>query len=139
MAYQNHKIPTRCFEGHTLARSGDQLHQVQKGWTSKWHKFSSHLIFVKLAVNTMNRTYLRSCNHKKSPIGSGARRRMSHLLSNWTLYGKRFMDWWRLMQPSWRTDGDGVSPIRKTPCDETWQVLRKGGTSGIYVVVMGLS
>ena len=43
------------------------------------------------------------------------------------------------MQPSWRTDGDGVSPIRETPCDETWQVLRKGGTSGIYVVIMGLS
>lgn len=29
--------------------------------------------------------------------------------------------------------------MRTVPCDETWQTLRKGGTSGIYVIVMGLS
>ena len=28
---------------------------------------------------------------------------------------------------------------RKTPKGETWQVLRKGGTAGIYVVVVALS
>ena len=41
------------------------------------------------------------------------------------------------MQPSWRTEGDLL--IRDVPEDETWQTLRKGGTSGIYIVIVGLS
>lgn len=45
------------------------------------------------------------------------------------------------MQPSWRTDSAGstLSDLREVPDDETWQMLRKGGTAGVYVVVMGLS
>lgn len=41
------------------------------------------------------------------------------------------------MQPSWRTEGNLL--IRDVPEDETWQALRKGGTSGIYIVIVGLS
>ena len=41
------------------------------------------------------------------------------------------------MQPSWRMEGDWL--IREVPEDETWHTLRKGGTSGIYVVIVGLS
>lgn len=41
------------------------------------------------------------------------------------------------MQPSWRTEGDLL--IRDVPEHETWQTLRKGGTCGIYIVVVGLS
>jgi len=40
------------------------------------------------------------------------------------------------MQPSWRKEGE---LLRDVPRDESWQTLRKGGTAGIYVVVMGLS
>jgi hypothetical protein len=47
------------------------------------------------------------------------------------------MEWWRMMQPSWRRKGSPL--IRNTPKGETWQTLRKGGMAGIYVVVMGLS
>ena len=52
-------------------------------------------------------------------------------------YGKAFKAWWMMMQPSWRTEGGLL--IRDVPEDETWQTLRKGGTSGIYIVIVGLS
>jgi hypothetical protein len=53
------------------------------------------------------------------------------------------MDWWMMLQPGWRKD-DIRSLItlvlfRDAPQGETWQGLRKGGTAGIYVVVMALS
>ena len=38
------------------------------------------------------------------------------------------------MQPLWRKNGNGG---RETPHGESWETLRKGGTAGIYVVVMG--
>lgn len=55
------------------------------------------------------------------------------------VYGKQFMQWWRTMQPSWRSEGVENSLVRKTPEGENWETLRKGGTAGIYVVLMGLS
>jgi hypothetical protein len=55
------------------------------------------------------------------------------------VYGGQFTQWWRTMQPSWRSEGDEDSLVRKTPQDENWEALRKGGTAGIYVVLMGLS
>lgn len=57
-------------------------------------------------------------------------------------YGTRFMEWWVGMQPSWRASqgSKGLLDLTcETPKAETWQVLNKGGTAGIYVVVMGLS
>jgi hypothetical protein len=58
-------------------------------------------------------------------------------------FGIRFMDWWMMMQPGWRKDDTHVVTslvlFRDTPQGETWQGLRKGGTAGIYVIVMGLS
>jgi len=50
-----------------------------------------------------------------------------------------FIKWWKQIQPSWRTNEGSVALDRKTPKGETWQVLRKGGMSGIYVVIMALS
>ena len=41
------------------------------------------------------------------------------------------------MQPSWRKEGERLG--RDTPKNETWQGLRKGGTAGLYVVLVGLS
>jgi hypothetical protein len=52
-------------------------------------------------------------------------------------FAKAFKEWWMTMQPSWRTEGNLL--IRDVPEDETWQALRKGGTSGIYIVIVGLS
>ena len=42
-----------------------------------------------------------------------------------------------MMQPSWRNQGGQL--VRDVPQGETWQTLKKGGMSGIYVVIMGLS
>ena len=41
------------------------------------------------------------------------------------------------MQPSWRDQGGPL--VRDVPQGETWQTLRKGGTAGIYVVIIGVS
>ena len=41
------------------------------------------------------------------------------------------------MQPSWRNDSEVLG--RDVPQGETWQTLRKGGTAGIYVVVVAIS
>jgi hypothetical protein len=56
-------------------------------------------------------------------------------------FGERFMGWWKLMQPSWRTtESQPFFPLaRDVPSDERWQTLRKGGTAGIYITVMSLS
>ena len=44
------------------------------------------------------------------------------------------------MQPAWRKDDEApLVHFRDIPKGETWQALRKGGTAGIYVVVMALS
>jgi hypothetical protein len=52
-------------------------------------------------------------------------------------YSKIFKEWWVMMQPSWRNQGGQL--VRDVPPDETWQTLKKGGSCGIYVVIMGLS
>jgi len=56
-------------------------------------------------------------------------------------YGKKFLVWWKKMQPSWRASGPEaiLSPLRDMPTGKTWQAIRKGGTAGVYTVVMGLS
>lgn len=46
------------------------------------------------------------------------------------------------MQPSWRVANgaeEAEQLSRDTPAQETWQSLKKGGTAGIYVVIVGLS
>lgn len=61
---------------------------------------------------------------------------------NPSAYGLCFAEWWGGMQPAWRKfhGADGpLNLVRDIPIDETWNGLRKGGTAGIYVVVMGLS
>ncbi|KAF8335187.1 hypothetical protein F5887DRAFT_1079268 [Amanita rubescens] len=53
-------------------------------------------------------------------------------------YGATFMEWWKALQPSWRTRDNGVLSY-KVPADENWSVLGKGGSAGIYTVVVALS
>ena len=51
------------------------------------------------------------------------------------------MGWWNNLQPPWRkNNSDACFPLScDIPNGETWQPLRKGGTAGIYVVVVSLS
>jgi hypothetical protein len=46
--------------------------------------------------------------------------------------------WWKGLQPSWRDQGDG-NLSRDIPTGENWVLLRKGGTAGIYTVIIALS
>ncbi|KIJ91103.1 hypothetical protein K443DRAFT_126330 [Laccaria amethystina LaAM-08-1] len=53
-------------------------------------------------------------------------------------YGSRFQLWWRAIQPDWRKQTDG--PLsRDVPDKESWASLKKGGSAGLYIVVMALS
>lgn len=52
----------------------------------------------------------------------------------------QWMTWWREIQPEWRREEGGSNSLsRQTPDDETWGSLVKGGTAGLYTVVMSLS
>lgn len=53
-------------------------------------------------------------------------------------YGKSFMKWWTELQPSWRKMDNGRL-TKDTPDGEKWRGLMKGGTAGIYTVVVALS
>ncbi len=53
-------------------------------------------------------------------------------------FGPRFSAWWAALQPSWRLqDGDIFSKV--PPKDETWSIVGKGGSAGLYIVIMTLS
>ena len=57
-------------------------------------------------------------------------------------YGTQFMSWWKGMQPEWRSymDMDASGTLKRdAPADVDWVALKKGGTAGMYIVVMGLS
>jgi hypothetical protein len=56
-------------------------------------------------------------------------------------YGKSFMKWWTALQPSWRRSmvGGTLTLAKDIPDDEKWGGLMKGGTAGIYTVVVALS
>lgn len=53
-------------------------------------------------------------------------------------FGPRLAAWWMALQPSWRVLSDGQYS-KDTPDDENWAMLRKGGSSGLYIVVVALS
>lgn len=53
-------------------------------------------------------------------------------------YGSAFMTWWIAIQPEWRL-ADDSSFIYVAPVDEDWRVLHKGGSAGLYTVVVALS
>lgn len=46
-----------------------------------------------------------------------------------------------MIQPDWQKDGLEGSLVffRNVPISEAWQGMRKGGTAGIYVVIVALS
>jgi len=54
------------------------------------------------------------------------------------VYRPLFMEWWHTLQPSWRLRNDG-SLSCEPRVDEEWSVLGKGGSAGLYTVVVSLS
>jgi len=53
-------------------------------------------------------------------------------------FPSRFVAWWNAIQPLWRIKPDG-SLSREAPAGETWTSLKRGGSVGLYVIVMALS
>jgi hypothetical protein len=53
-------------------------------------------------------------------------------------YGSSFMAWWVAIQPKWRL-ADDSSFVYTLPTGEDWRLLHKGGSAGLYTVVVALS
>ncbi|KAF8872319.1 hypothetical protein CPB84DRAFT_1753656 [Gymnopilus junonius] len=53
-------------------------------------------------------------------------------------YGSSFTAWWIAIQPKWRL-ADDSSFVYSMPASEDWCFLHKGGSSGLYIVVIALS
>jgi hypothetical protein len=49
------------------------------------------------------------------------------------------MKWWTALQPSWRQKLVDGALATNIPADEKWEGLSKGGTAGIYTVIVALS
>jgi hypothetical protein len=62
---------------------------------------------------------------------------------NIAVFSPQTLVWWKVNQPEWRTTGvDGLSPAayhRAAPDDADWSSVARGGTAGVYTVVMALS
>ncbi|KAJ3493262.1 hypothetical protein NMY22_g20234 [Coprinellus aureogranulatus] len=54
-------------------------------------------------------------------------------------YRERWKGWWQMLQPDWQRDDSGSTRGRVVPDTGDWGALRKGGTSGLYTVVVSLA
>ncbi|KAF6743251.1 hypothetical protein DFP72DRAFT_828393 [Ephemerocybe angulata] len=56
-------------------------------------------------------------------------------------YGSKWAAWWRVLQPSWRKvdPNDKIPMSRAYPEDPDWSSLQKGGTAGLWTVVVSLA
>ena len=50
-------------------------------------------------------------------------------------FAAEWKEWWNTLQPSWRSDGSNQDCL----ADADWQVLQKGGSNGIFIIIMCLS
>ena len=53
-------------------------------------------------------------------------------------FGSSFMAWWIAIKPDWRLSDDATF-IYDVPNGEDWRQLHKGGSAGLYTVVVALS
>lgn len=54
-------------------------------------------------------------------------------------FGTEWNSWWRAMQPAWRLGDNRLSLGRNTPSTEDWDALARGGSNGLFLVIMALS
>ena len=54
-------------------------------------------------------------------------------------YRPSFIAWWSALQPSWCVSDSSTVLSKNVPANETWAALGKGGSAGLYVVIMALS
>lgn len=53
-------------------------------------------------------------------------------------FGLQFLEWWNGFQPSWRHLPDGTLS-QDVPSGEKWGSVRKGGSAGLYTVIIAIS
>lgn len=54
-------------------------------------------------------------------------------------FGTEWNGWWGAMQPLWRHIDEGSPLSRDAPVTEDWDSLSRGGSTGLFLVVMALS
>lgn len=54
-------------------------------------------------------------------------------------FATEWYGWWRAMQPAWRRVDEEQSLSRNIPSTEEWDTLARGGSNGLFLVVMALS
>ncbi|OBZ68738.1 hypothetical protein A0H81_11112 [Grifola frondosa] len=54
-------------------------------------------------------------------------------------FGAQWMAWWMAMQPNWRKTTETSLPIPVQPSGGGWGPLRKGGSSGFVLIMVGLA
>jgi hypothetical protein len=48
--------------------------------------------------------------------------------------------WWVTIQPSWRSGESGSGPLdQECPANADWKVLQRGGSNGIFIILMCLT
>ncbi|PPQ87864.1 hypothetical protein CVT24_004728 [Panaeolus cyanescens] len=81
-------------------------------------------------------------SNRPSSVSRWVKDKKKHLIPdiNATTYGNDWTVWWYDLQPPSRRNSDGVPHLRPAiPLDEWSKTLLKGGTAGIYTVVVALS
>lgn len=53
-------------------------------------------------------------------------------------FGQQLLAWWKALQPTWRLLPDGTMS-KDVPREEKWATIRKGGSAGLYTVIMAVS
>lgn len=53
-------------------------------------------------------------------------------------FANQLLAWWEALQPTWRRLPDGKMS-KDVPHEENWAIIRKGGSAGLYTVVMAAS
>lgn len=54
-------------------------------------------------------------------------------------FATEWKSWWEGMQPAWRRGTEGSPLSRDIPSIEEWDIIARGGSNGLFLVVMALS
>ena len=61
-------------------------------------------------------------------------------LSDPSAFGKALMDWYKAVQPPWRSNSSlSLAATRSVPEGEQWETISKGGLRGVHSILVGLS
>ena len=140
MALPDDPISVRHCRGYSLARFGDRIYWFWEAGPTKQCKFDIFYSTLKLTYFDKQKLSTKLRPKLVSEWIRGKKKEVVPSLKSGK-YRKRFIAWWKCSQLSWHKDSSEAHfrLFHDVPTSETWKGLRKGGTSGIYIVIMGLS